>query len=634
MDVINKNTFHIMESESSSEFGSGWEDDYQTFCKGDLIEGVTKIVTADIRDESSSISDDDGYETDDDSSRNSGTFNEVTKILTADMWSSKVHYWPLIEQDGKSTVDVGVAYSNYCDFDIHKRFPFLQMILDKYKGEMCAAGGAVANHLFTPHTGNNRVRDVDLFFYGISEDRANVILKDCVAMLCCATDYVGYEYQPKTTTDEPYRQVRVERNIKYVNVSFTKIRNTKRYHNDVVNTYQECIIYQFILRIYPTFDSVIGGFDIPVSSFAYDGDKFYGTEIADWCIKHKILIANIKRRSPSFEHRLIKYCHRFNLTLFFPGLDMDELSKSKSKASFKKLREEIREVVKRNNFAVVNDGDGNDENWYNNSLKEAMSKMDWPIFRRIVFAPAPTKPFISSRLDPDLMKMSKERVERISDYSHTPVHNGKIGRVNSSACSANNPDAVIVCVTYTTTPKYEAVLKTLDDMIENPKIRILDKVDLKIDCEARCERVKRYNVRNGIGCNIKIIGIPNLDEYIDLNAVGHPGRDGTFEHSKNVIYRRMKLVHNASLETAKKNLKGLRWITKNPSVQWTSSHHPIHASAAEYYGEFHKRFEVGIPWPVAKVLLLGRKERTSILWTLSSDMFKYIMIQLLRLYAN
>ena len=44
--------------------------------------------------------------------------------------------------------------------------------------------------------------------------------------------------------------------------------------------YNICLKYQFIHRIYEHIDQILGGFDIGPSMLAYDGAKFYATELS------------------------------------------------------------------------------------------------------------------------------------------------------------------------------------------------------------------------------------------------------------------------------------------------------------------------------------------------------------------
>src|SRR5690606_3114530 len=148
----------------------------------------------------------------------------------------------------------------------------------------------------------------DIFFYGLSESKASEVLAKCVTLLVTAVDIKGYD-----ANYPDYQEVRIERGAKYVNVSFTR--------KDELHNMQTTKIYQFILRICPALDSIVGGFDIPMSSFCWNGHDFLGTPIAVFCATQGILVANLSRRSPSFEHRLVKYCQRFNLLLYFPGLN-------------------------------------------------------------------------------------------------------------------------------------------------------------------------------------------------------------------------------------------------------------------------------------------------------------------------
>jgi hypothetical protein len=539
--------------------------------------------------------------------------SDVRALLTSDMRSRIMCKWPLILQERdceKFPFKDGRG-------NIHEEFPFLDLIFAKYKGEICAAGGAVANHLFREDLNDyelKRARDVDLFFYGIREDRATQILEDCIAMLCSAVDYIGIEKDILPPKHMSYRQVRVERNTKYVNVSFT------RYGGPIISR-QTYRVYQFILRIYPTLDSVIGGFDIPFSSFAFDGERFWSTEIADWCMKNGMMIANISRRSPSFEHRLVKYCTRYDLELFFPGLDRDKFF-ARRIADHSKLLKDVEAAVIKNYHAFIEGVDDLMTEFYQ-ALDSATMKKDWPIFHRIVFPNSCVGVRMSSSKYKDLHLPTKEQTERISDYSQRYVEGSKISNLNSNACILDNPDVVIVHVSYTTRPEYETVVRDFREMMINPQVVSLDSEHLFTRCKKMVRRMtNNYGQTEWVGLILKSIGVPKLSKGINK-----------IETQAKLLHSALMVKHDKTLETAVQNLKGLRWITKNLHQQWTSSHHPIHASAAEYYGEFHKRFEVGIPWEIMRLLLLGMKEKDCQFSRLGRDMFKYVMLHLLQLYG-
>jgi hypothetical protein len=569
---------------------------------------------------------------------------EAQKVLTADMWSRMSMYWPLVLQTPREFRDTGISYEDTYH-GIHEEFPFLDMILNKYKGEICAAGGAVANHLFLRENHvsiGGATSDVDLFFYGMDQDRATRILEDCVAMLCCATDYVGYENDQITEQNKTYyRQVRVEKNVKYVNVSFTTDRLNQ--NGEVISSglgqtpTQKYKIYQFVLRIYPTLDSIVGGFDVPFSSFLYDGDNFYGTEIADWCGKNKILIANISRRSPSFEYRLVKYCRRFNLSLFFPGLDMGKLFSSTRRANMQQLEIDVKAAIVNNGYTIL----GIDENQnmtvddYVYKITTDVCRADWPVFRRISFPRDKSTPRMSFSRHTNLRALNKEQVERISDYSHHHAGNGNIRSINSTSCILNNPDGVIVCLSYVERPRYLDVLDSFQEMTSNPQITVLDGEHLHKCFLQRINSVINHGFsarRSNSVCNIKGLGVG--DNIIQmLKQVPTNGRKTAVDYMEHKVFYYLMRSHDTSLERATQNLQGLRWNTKNPTVQWTSSHHPIHSSAKEYYGDFYTRFRVGIPKDVVRTLFTGKNDLSCQLSRLGHDLFRHLLLYILRTYS-
>jgi hypothetical protein len=542
---------------------------------------------------------------------------KVRKVLTADMWARKVRKWPLVLQKPRaaSVINPRVGPPTYAYMGMFEDFEFLEMIIQKYPGELCVAGGAVTNHLFfgryrddwSTRALSNR-RDADIFFYGVTEQRATEILEDCIAMLCSATNYIGYDANLPPDTPVAYRQVRVERNVKYVNVAFSRIATLA---GGVHQTYRT---YQFVLRIYPTFDSIIGAFDVPACSFAWDGANFYGTEIATWCMENAILIANISRRSPSFSYRLVKYCTRFGLKLFFPGLSDEFYARITMKGNNENLKKDLAAAFEKNNFSIYDPDGDSPAVWLEYVSNEVAHDKACAVFHRIVFNRDFSVAMYRGTLT-ELQAMSKEQVERVSDYSHTQVGNGRVRRANSAACAMNNPDAVIVCQVY---KEGEVDRKTIVNdfrrLVEKPNVTVLGVDDL-------CTRFKHVKTR---------VGDPL---FITLTAtIVKTTGNGKADVSQQA-YEAMVRTHNKAAKTAARNLRGLQWITKNADAQWTASHHPIHASAHEFYGDYYRSFEVGIPWPTLKVLLVGRKEKGHYFNIMDQYLFRLLLTYVLRAYS-
>ena len=77
--------------------------------------------------------------------------------------------------------------------------------------------------------------------------------------------------------------------------------------------------YQFIHRLYPTLESILGGFDLGPSMVAYDGVDIWATELGAWTYANNAMIIDISRRSTTFTKRITKYSWR-NFRVIFPGI--------------------------------------------------------------------------------------------------------------------------------------------------------------------------------------------------------------------------------------------------------------------------------------------------------------------------
>ena len=548
----------------------------------------------------------------------------MRKVLTADMWSRKVRYWPLVFQipDVKIPLTPTPPLDQDVYVDMWTDFEFLKMIILRHQGKLCVAGGAVANHLhLQPKVKERNVRsptesrDADLFFYGVSEVEANLILKDCIALLCSTPEYVGYDEDNKhENTLKPnqiyYVHSRIERNEKYVNVHFAR-----KCYNHIGGYNMTYRVYQFVLRIYPTLDSIIGAFDVPYCSVLWDGVNFYGTEIATWCAKSGILVANISRRSPSFSYRLVKYCKRFNLKLYFPGLSQDFYKMADIAPNFEELKAKIMNAFKETKFRIGGHryDDMTSDSWLEDEVAEIAYSSNYPQFQRIVFSPNFTVE-MSRRFNQDLHRMTKEVIERVSDYSHTHMGNGSVRTANTIACGVGNTSAVICCMSFKASIDYDDVMDIFNEMERKPVITVLTNEHLYNRYQVMKKRLEKVPLWVPIINRIKYLGVTNdkveQDDYVDY------------------VYK-----HNANVKIAARNLKGTKWNTQNPDIQWTASHHPIHSSAKEYYGDHHIPFFVGIPSDIVVTLLAGRSDQNCSISRLNNDAFRYLMCCLLRTYS-
>lgn len=210
-------------------------------------------------------------------------------------------------------------------------FSFAQVLLDRHRGKLALCGGAIYNICSkTERFRSESGRDADFFFYNCTEDEATEILIDCVSTIVelANPEKFSEDLQLNIRINEQGRMndndmwmtesVRVERAAKYTNVTLMKYNAMSAVF---FGKTQRSVIYQFIHRIYPSFDSILGGFDVPLSMFGYDGNHIYSTPIGNFCARHNIIIADLSRRSETFERRLIKYQKRSESPIIFPGLN-------------------------------------------------------------------------------------------------------------------------------------------------------------------------------------------------------------------------------------------------------------------------------------------------------------------------
>lgn len=210
--------------------------------------------------------------------------------------------------------------------EIDKEFRHVTPLLQEFNGLLIAAGGAVCKALVRSEHDYIACSDVDLFFVDFElanserpeEEKIKVLncrLNEAIAFL---SDLWLNKEGEETKNGNP--QVFVLRNEHVVTIKL---------FSD-----SEEIKYQFVLRLYPSIEAVLGGFDIGPAMVAYTGWKIVGIELGAWSALARTLIIDISRRSTSFESRISKYnrfCH-----LIFPGLPA-----SLSKPRQVKTKEEV-----------------------------------------------------------------------------------------------------------------------------------------------------------------------------------------------------------------------------------------------------------------------------------------------------
>lgn len=257
---------------------------------------------------------------------------QVLQVLAEDWFYRKQKRWPLIKvfdikrsafhaQEHKDDFAM-VFYTNNSNYyynikaiaKLNKQFIGLEKIFSKYRGKIVVAGGAVTRALYKSLNYNT---DCDLFFYNTTKEEAEIILMDCISLL-------SVDNKKMTITTK-----------KYVT---TVMISRDRYGED------EQEIYQFIHRIYPTKDSIIGGFDLGPAMMLYDGNDILTNPLGAYCIQKSCLIVDTSRRSTSFEYRIEKY-YRLGFKVIFPGITVEQFEKISKVPKVKLFIKNVKKLI-------------------------------------------------------------------------------------------------------------------------------------------------------------------------------------------------------------------------------------------------------------------------------------------------
>jgi hypothetical protein len=179
--------------------------------------------------------------------------------------------------------------------NIVNEFPYATEILAQGGGHIVLAGGAVLGGLLSRFDYN---ADADFFFHSMSVEKADRLLKTIIQI---AMQQFG-KGRVYVTVSTHVTTLYISKKSAHVH----RIRETGKK-------------YQFIHRVYPSKDAIIGSFDITASSFMYDGEDIYATNAGLFAISRAVIIADLGSRSASFATRLKKYHKKTRWSLIFPG---------------------------------------------------------------------------------------------------------------------------------------------------------------------------------------------------------------------------------------------------------------------------------------------------------------------------
>jgi len=267
--------------------------------------------------------------------------NLVHKLLTRDDVSRKIRKWHLLTDEElklvwEKTFKARNSNQFYSYLNVPRRlkniasknkrelnpeefgknlansFPFINELLKEFNNtnnnttnttnitKLVACGGSIFRNIHNISADNNP--DIDLFFVNMTTEEANTNLIKALELL--SKFYMG-------STDDHYdNKIYIVRN-QHVTTLYSSVSSLI---TDRTTVYK----YQFIHRIYPDVDSILGGFDLGPCMVGYDGKRLLATELGAWSSFGRILIVDTKRRSTTFERRIIKYWTYCDVV--FPGI--------------------------------------------------------------------------------------------------------------------------------------------------------------------------------------------------------------------------------------------------------------------------------------------------------------------------
>jgi len=613
----------------------------------------------------------------------SGLINrkEVISLLTQDDYYRKQRKWPLISYDDIPKSNNTRRSSNLFSIDTYSHdsyftpiktiiekinilFPFTNELLTKFHGHLIACGGSICKSITNErYQYRSKLDDIDFFFYDLDIYQANVMRMEIIEyMINTWKSHIGQ-------TVDKYDQNN-DYDIVQAVITDVKFYIQRNEYVTTLHVEESCdglrggpkvYMYQFIHRIYPDISSIIGGFDLSASAFAYNGKEIFTTPLGAWSLINRYIIVDMGRRSTSYEYRLRKYL-KYGFGLIFPGLTKEivkeELINKYNDRAFYKFKEKLFDFARDNGYYV-------DERYelsnifkkYNKKDEKEIDKYDELAFYRLQkekdilpllvldinvnnddrIGIKQSKgnqydwdhPNQRSKCDDETYYLNKlsdygndeEYLAARSDYHHNHMYYKHVPSANTTRLRLNNL-AGVVSILYI--DNHQNIKEKLTNEVNNPNLCINDFV---LDLYKERAKESIFNFRQ--------FKNPSWQQSTLIKYFGSFTSD--ILHDEDYTEYLELMIENIKRndEICKKNLTGIKWIIENPGRQWTSSINPIFKDPRDWYGKHYIPVLVGIPPEVETTLRLMKLERTQSLWTtLPKDLFDLLLSYILRAYAN
>jgi len=159
---------------------------------------------------------------------------------------------------------------------LHLQFKDLKTIMGFGNGNLVLAGGAVSDSCNQRYERRGKIKDCDLFFWGLKVEESEAIIQNII------------KWWLQKSQTHAYRN-------RYVTTLYDEVSHA---------------VYQLIHRVYPNKSSIIGGFDLAPCMALYDGCDVLFTPMSALTFAHGFFFVDVSRRSTTFDRRIGKYCRK------------------------------------------------------------------------------------------------------------------------------------------------------------------------------------------------------------------------------------------------------------------------------------------------------------------------------------
>ena len=426
---------------------------------------------------------------------------------------------------------------------------------------MLIAGGCIRKLLVNDNSSDSK--DVDIFLYGIDNiSDAKKRIEKFILDVYENIKLIHNGYFVKEELKELTEQIKRDQSKKFELEKEFKKKHKLVYNPDsdetgisIVNNGNtitmilDGAIIQFILRLYNTKSSILHGFDLGSSAVGFDGKNVYFTTLSKFCYENMVNIIDCTRRSTTYEHRLIKYFN-YGFDIIMPNFDITQLSSSYHKYNLVEVCEmpylifSYRNIkgncIQLENFYNSNGNFINNDGHSDYNIYEIISGDD--IYEIFYFN---IKKLIKHMKNTDIPLNVIQTID-LSDELET--FDSKKINIREWKITFNNNFI---------NPK---MLETLYNTLAK---EFFDNINLK--------KISNY------------ISIVKAEKFISDVYINTKTND---EKNSKITYY---------IEEQKKNIKNfieeikceLKWITKNPTTQLTSSCNPIIEDESKWYGKYY-----------------------------------------------